>query len=478
MSVSGPSPVAHPRAAGNNAEDNWRADIAAEIQGIVLKGLETFDASTVTKLHDIERFVQELLRRVGGVLTTQLALEASALCPRPDCPRCHRAMEVRNRRARHCCGLTGDLELARVEYVCRSCGEVVVPADELWELGPGCLTPGLSRVVSAACADIPSCERAASLVGEALHIAITADTAWRTSEAIGAVAEQEMQQAMSAPVPSAPETEEQPFVLMVGMDACKVHAGKRWRDVKIGVVASLGPERHTDTKTGRVSLALGPRAYCAGIEDADRFYDRVMALASQAGWHPTRPLQVVLLGDGGEWIWNRAARLRAEGSAVIEILDIYHAREHIWKVAHTVLGTGIPGHHWGDTMATALLDKGPEAVIAALGALRPRGAQQRDVVRQALAYFQDNAGRMCYQTYLAKALPIGSGIVESSCRLVCGLRCKQPGMRWSLAGVQAILTLRAQRLSQATHWEDLWRHAPQRRRPPVNTLTKLLPHAA
>lgn len=100
------------------------------------------------------------------------------------------------------------------------------------------------------------------------------------------------------PFPPPSETEEEPLVLMVGMDACKAHAGKRWRDVKVALVAPLGPEKRVDTKTGRVSFVLGPRTYGAGIEDADRFYDRVMVLARRAGWHPKRRLKVVLLRDG------------------------------------------------------------------------------------------------------------------------------------------------------------------------------------
>lgn len=78
-------------------------------------------------------------------------------------------MEVWNRRERHVYGMTGDLALPRTtEYVCRSCRQVLVPAEEMWELGPGALSPELSRVVAATCAETPSFERAVALVGEVL----------------------------------------------------------------------------------------------------------------------------------------------------------------------------------------------------------------------------------------------------------------------------------------------------------------------
>lgn len=117
------------------------------------------------------------------------------------------------------------------------------------------------------------------------------------------------------------------------------------------------------------------------------------------------------------------------GLHVIEVLDLYHAREHIWKVAHTVLCTGIPGHPWGDKVAAALKAEGPQPVLEALRKLRPRGRNQRAEVRKAIDYFETNAGRMHYPEYGAHGWPLGSGIVESACRLVSGLRVKQPGMR-------------------------------------------------
>ena len=78
---------------------------------------------------------------------------------------------------------------------------------------------------------------------------------------------------------------------------------------------------------------------------------------------------------------------------------------------------------------------------------------------------------MDYPTYAARGWPLGSGIVESTCRLVSNLRTKQPGMRWSHGGVQEILTLRSLRLSGYDSWDNFFATAPQTRRPPVRTLT-------
>ena len=50
--------------------------------------------------------------------------------------------------------------------------------------------------------------------------------------------------------------------------------------------------------------------------------------------------------------------------------------------------------------------------------------------------------------------PIGSGIVESVCKLVMQERMKQAGMRWSRDGAQAMLALRSVLLSE--RWDDVW----------------------
>ncbi len=310
------------------SDEQSREAVIREVGDILRASLERM-ADEIRDLAGVERYVQGMLRRVGSVTVNRLAAWRAQAAERPDCPRCGRPMEVRNRRARRYVGLVGDVEIQRTEYGCRTCGEGVVPEDPILELGPGCLSPELTRVVTGACAEIPSFERAAAMIRKTLGVSLTAATAARATEAIGAVVEQEMQEDMAEGIPPTPEAEQGPLVLMVGMDTTKAHAGGQWRDVKVAVVAPLGPEVVTNPETGRGTLRLGPRTYGAGIEDADRFYDRVMVLAQRAGWHPTRSLKVVLLGDGGPWIWARADRFRAEGIEGIAILDLYHAREHI-----------------------------------------------------------------------------------------------------------------------------------------------------
>lgn len=453
----------------------WQVELIQEVIHHLASALDDPELTAATGLYEIECRVQKLLRRLGAVLTGTLAQRAAAGCPRPCCPLCGQLMQVRNHRGRHLGGTTGEFTLQRTEYCCSRCREVVVPADELWQLGREQLTPALQQVLARAGAEIASFERASELVGLILQMdSLTADSTARTTEALGAVAEGQMQQAIAAsgpePEPSDP-SEPAALTLLIGVDATKVHAGGCWRDAKIAVAAPLGAELVPCGKHDRLRLPLGEAGYCAGIEGADPFFERVGILARQAGWRPGPQARLLLIGDGGEWIWNRADHLRQQQTEVVEILDLYHAREHVWEVAHALLGMGVAGYQWGEQLCEAMPEKGGATVLAAFAKLRPRTKAQRELLQKATEYFQTNLVRMDYPHYAEQGWPLGSGIVESACRLICGLRCKQPGMRWSVRGAQNVLSLRALALSGAHLWHDFWASHPQTRRPLVASLT-------
>ena len=61
---------------------------------------------------------------------------------------------------------------------------------------------------------------------------------------------------------------------------------------------------------------------------------------------------------------------------------------------------------------------------------------------------------MGYAQAKDRGLPIGSGVVEATCKTLVTERLKPSGMRWSERGGQAILTLRA--LLQSNRFDSGW----------------------
>jgi hypothetical protein len=80
--------------------------------------------------------------------------------------------------------------------------------------------------------------------------------------------------------------------------------------------------------------------------------------------------------------------------------------------------------------------------------LRGRKREQRE---KALTYCRNQRDRMRYAAYRQANLPIGSGVVEAACTTLVSSRLTRSGMRWGMAGGQAVLTLRS--VMQSDRWE-------------------------
>ncbi len=172
---------------------------------------------------------------------------------------------------------------------------------------------------------------------------------------------------------------------------------------------------------------------------------------------------MVVLGDGAEWIWARAAHfLGGPGVAVVEVLDIFHAYEHPWDAGCAAFEAPEALAAWAEPLEDALYAEGAPAILAALDALaaRPLGPVATEVLRREHAYFADNAARMDYPRFVAQRLPIGSGAVESLCKTLIEARAKGARMRWTRARLQALATLRAVRASG--DWAAFWAAHPLR----------------
>jgi hypothetical protein len=422
-------------------------------------------------LDGIERRLQAVSRQVfGHVLEQVVALRAGQPRERPPCPACAGLLRLVDRaRPRQLQGLVGDATVQRPTYVCSRCGQGHAPLDTEWGLGQGALTPALARVACRAGIETSFAE-ASDLLAETLGVAVPADTVRRVTERVGAVAETEQQTAIA----QAQQGRVQPdaagaAVLVVEVDGVQVHLDDAWHEMKVGRVAPLGPALQTDKRSGRTFLRLGPSVCCAGLEAAEEFWYRVYVQACRGGLGQTTR-RVVVLGDGAEWIWKRAAQFVGRpGVEVLEIVDMHHAYDHLWTVGRAVFDVEAVVTAWVEPLKDALYTQGACAVLAALDALEPSAAAA-DVLRTTRAYFADNAARMDYPRFVAQQLPVGSGAIESLCKSLIEEREKGAGMRWTGAGAQAVASLRA--LHRSGDWAAFWQRHPLRPRAPRARATR------
>jgi len=173
-------------------------------------------------------------------------------------------------------------------------------------------------------------------------------------------------------------------------------------------------------------------------------------------------LKRVLLSDGARDNWRLLREVDQAGGLPpqpsVEIVDFYHACDHLKEGCDTAWGESTPRSKAEFERLKTLLKEDDDGAMRVMRVLkyhygRARG-RKRERLRTQLTYFRNQRHRMCYAEYIRQGLPIASGVMEASCKTLVTQRLKQSGMSWTLAGGQAILTLRS--LIQSDRWQPAW----------------------
>ena len=196
----------------------------------------------------------------------------------------------------------------------------------------------------------------------------------------------------------------------------------------------------------RVSAAIESAAARDADPQPSPFGRRVWRAAKLFGFAAAK--RRVAIGDGAKWIWNTVAEMLP---GCVEIVDLWHAKEHLWEVGRAVYGHGTElCARWSLRVCEALEEGRVDDVLAALR----RHAETCEEAERCVGYVEGNRRRMRYPTFRGMGLCIGSGAVESMCKGLVSERFKRRGMRWSVAGANAVLALRAAIFND--RYDDFW----------------------
>lgn len=256
---------------------------------------------------------------------------------------------------------------------------------------------------------------------------VTTKSVERTSEAIGADLarreQAEIHQALQLELPTV--TGEAIPLLYVQLDGTGIPVVKKQTLGRPGKIA--GQPAHTreaklgcvftQAKWDREGYAIrnpDSTTYTGAIESAEEFGRRLYAEAWKRGWG--RVLKKVVIGDGAEWIWIQVAVHFPEA---IQIVDLYHARQHLWEVARWLYPNEEGKQRaWMKVHQRRLLDKGKiELLVAALRSLRSSNPEVREKLRTEADYFEENRERMRYPKFRRQHLFVGSGSSKLAARL-------------------------------------------------------------
>jgi hypothetical protein len=316
-------------------------------------------------------------------------------------------------------------------------------------------SPGARRLCSRAGSDWAFDHAAESLLWYAgLHF--DGKEVERVAEGTGMVVDDWMAR-QGALALAAPQAAERPRTLYVSFDGTGVpmrraelknvrgkNGKARTREAKLGCVFT---QTAVDEK-GRPVRDESSTTYVGAIEESRDFGHRIRQEALRRGM--AQAGRVATLTDGAAY--NKTI-LQEHFPHAIQILDLYHAREHLAKFFRDVLRRDLksPLHH---RLRESLNSGKIEELIQQLQSLLPRSGSRRREGLKEIAYFRRNAHAMRYDDFHRQGLFVGSGVIEAGCRTLVGQRLKNSGMFWSLHGANALIALRCCILSR--RFEDFW----------------------
>jgi hypothetical protein len=378
------------------------------------------------------------------------------------CPCGHQA-HYRELRPRHILTVLGKVEFLRPWYLCQSCHQGQFPVDFQLDIEKSDSSPGVRRMQALLGQDA-SFDHGREQMKLLAGLEVTAKSVERTAEAIGAdIGQRDQAEIGKILQMNLPIMVGEPIpVMYVEMDGTGIpvvrketegRKGKtdgessRTREAKLGCVFT----QTTWDKDGFPIREPDSTTYVAAIETAEEFGRRIYLEAVNRGWN--RAQQKVVLGDGAEWIRNVAAM---HFSDAIHIVDLYHARQHLWEVARVLYPNDADQQKsWMIVHQKHLLDEGKiEELVAALRALDHSNPKVLEKICEEADYFEKNAERMRYPKFRQMHLFVGSGVIEAGCKTVIGSRFKQSGMFWTVRGANAVLALRCCHLNG--RFEDYW----------------------
>lgn len=405
------------------------------------------------------------LHQVGSVALQQL-LQFDPPVPeqrtRP-CP-CSGQAQYVELRSKTVLTVVGPVAISRPYYLCPQCSQGQFPVDVELDVSQTMKSPGVRRMLALVGQEL-AFARGRQQMKVLAGLAVTAKEVERTAEAVGEdIRQQEQQQIQRGfqlhllPV----VVGEKPIpILYIEMDGTGVpvvkketqgRAGKtpdqpaHTREAKLGCV-------FTQTRYDERGYALrdpDSTTYTGAIESAEEFGPRIFLEAWRRGW--SRAQTTVVLGDGAEWIWNLAELHFPEA---IQIVDLYHARQHLWAVARLLFpNEAVQQNRW-ILRHQPKLDQGEvEKLVRLLRSLDVAQPEGREKIRQEADYFAQHAERMRYPKFRQQHLFVGSGVIEAGCKTIIGSRTKQSGMFWTVRGANAIIALRCCHLNG--RFEDYW----------------------
>lgn len=227
--------------------------------------------------------------------------------------------------------------------------------------------------------------------------------------------------------------------------------GEKWKEFKVGTFFAIEQQLAYDpvTQSKEWQAHAVQNSYVAVLGGPEAFGRMVWAEAVRREFPEAG--DSVILGDAAAWIWNLCGE---HFSSSRQLVDWYHAKEHLFTVANVVFGEGsAKAQQWVKAMETPLYQGHATRIAEEVKSLAQTHRRVSKALRTEAGYFQNNQRRMHYQETREDGFPIGSGMVESGIKQF-RTRFTGPGMRWNRESVDRVLPIRAAIMSN--RFDEVW----------------------
>jgi len=447
--------------------NNAATQIAEMFKNIVISQQQ--GGQGVSTIAQIEICMREALRQIGIQALGQFLSSMQTTPASEIVCGCGGRLQYQRMREARIISVFGKTSYTRAYYAGCSCQKGKAPLDRQFGLEPGAVTAGLAQLLALAGIEF-SYDQSPKWLQAYLLFDVSENTVRSETEQMGAMQEKQEEALIQR---SQNETYLQERERITGqvvgrlygsIDAAKVRIEPRpkrgqapeehedWRDMKVLCwfetdsvpPAQRSTRQRKQAEHQQVTLRAKNLRYFCDIAEADDFGKLLWATGCslKADLSP----ELIFLGDGAVWIWNLVARYYPNAT---QIVDWYHAEEHLEIVANAAFAQGPDRTNWLEGVKQALWEGQVEAVICACQAL----AASCDLARKATHYFYSHAERMRYDRFRAAGFMIGSGTVESGCKQIVTHRLKLPGAQWTVPG--AVQTAKARAAWLSGHWQPL-----------------------
>lgn len=402
----------------------------------------------------IEQTTKTVLHEIGRQAVEQVLETAETAYPSTTVAcECGQEANYVRRRESTFHTLFGKVKAKRLYYLCQICHKGHFPLDKTVGLRPNALSAELSRLVAMTGVQLPfraGCELFNALTSVSVSDQAMGKATRTVGRIVDSIEKQWQQQIEDEQFLLKQKRESKPPLRLYGaIDATKVHIRDnkehRWRDLKIGSWFEARGKPPT-SPDGQWCIRAENIHYYTDICPAAEFGTLFWSSGITHNAHLAHEL--IMLGDGAEWIWNLVMQYFPDA---IQILDWFHASEHLMPVAQAAFITPDEQAAWVTQMKQLMWAGQVEAIIETIDQLAL--VCSHDILRTTANYFECHKERMRYAYFRSQGYQIGSGTIESAAKQIGMMRMKVPGAIWNEANARIVAKARAAYLSD--HWASL-----------------------